>query len=152
MKLELEVDETWTWGLSLCSVTPCPDLDQGVTEPACASSIFIFGDLRMRTRGLCRAVTTRRHRARDTRSSELEFKDQNSMGEIRKRWSNREVKRTHETRRVRVRPESLVKHSWREEKRLSHSWRVADEYDVQISRWQGACLYLSSRCHFFSFV
>ena len=54
---------------------------------------------------------------------------------------NREVKRTHETRRVRVRPESVVKHSWREEKRLSHSWRVADEYDVKKSRWQGACLY-----------
>ena len=43
----------------------------------------------------------------------------------------REVKRIHETRRVRVRPMSLVKHSWRVEKRLSHWWRVADECDVK---------------------
>ena len=43
----------------------------------------------------------------------------------------REVKRIHETRRVRVRPTSLVKHSWRVEKRLSHWWRVADECDVK---------------------
>ena len=63
----------------------------------------------------------------------------------------REVKKTHETRRVRVRLESLVKHSWQGGKRLSHSWRVADEYDVKRSRWQGACLLLSSRCHFFLF-
>ena len=62
----------------------------------------------------------------------------------------REVKRTHETRRVRVRPESLVKHSWREEKRLSHSWRVADEYDVKkISLARR--MPISSRCHFFLF-
>ena len=45
--------------------------------------------------------------------------------------SIREVKRIHETRRVRVRPTSLVKHSWRVEKRLSHWWRVADECDVK---------------------
>ena len=44
---------------------------------------------------------------------------------------------------------SLVKHSWRVEKRQSHSWRVADEYDVKKSHGQGACL--SSRCHFFLF-
>ena len=44
---------------------------------------------------------------------------------------NREVKRIHETRRVRVRPTSLVKHSWRVEKRLSHWWRAADECDVK---------------------
>ena len=44
---------------------------------------------------------------------------------------SREVKRIHETRRVRVRPTSLVKHSWRVEKRLSHWWRVADECDVK---------------------
>ena len=43
----------------------------------------------------------------------------------------REVKRIHKTRRVRVRPTSLVKHSWRVEKRLSHWWRVADECDVK---------------------
>ena len=64
---------------------------------------------------------------------------------------NNEPKKTHETRRVRVRPESLVKHSWREEKRLNHSWRVADEYDVKKSRWQGACLYRLDVI-FFSFV
>ena len=42
-----------------------------------------------------------------------------------------EVKRIHETRRVRVRPTLLVKHSWRVEKRLSHWWRVADECHVK---------------------
>ena len=41
------------------------------------------------------------------------------------------LKRIHETRRVRVRPTSLVKHLWRVEKRLSHWWRVADECDVK---------------------
>ena len=33
-----------------------------------------------------------------------------------------------------VRPTSLVKHSWRVEKRLSHWWRVADECDVK--KWR----------------
>ena len=61
----------------------------------------------------------------------------------------REVKKTRETRRVRVRPRSLVKHSWRVEKRLSHSWRVADEYDVKKSRGQGACWYRLDAIFFF---
>ena len=45
----------------------------------------------------------------------------------------REVKRIHEARRVRVRPTSLVKHSWRVEKRLSHWWRHRDESQTNVT-------------------
>ena len=72
---------------------------------------------------------------------------------------NREVKRIHGTTRLRVRPTSLVKHSWRVEKRLSHWWRVADECDVKKNgawtpsriRKQIACNCKSAESRFASF-
>ena len=64
-------------------------------------------------------------------------------------WSHvdiREVKSIHETRRVRVRPTSLVKHSWRVEKRLSHWRQVADECDVK-KKARGRLLGSTSKLH-----
>ena len=62
--------------------------------------------------------------------------------------ANREVKRIHETRRVRVRPTSLVKHSWRVEKRLSHWWRVADECDVKkYGAWTPSRIRKQTACY-----